>query len=343
MRPHRLRVPAKKIVFRVDASSKIGTGHVHRCLTLARLLREADCTVTFLMDLSLPGHMGERVAKEGFAVAPPQHAAIPPDTDWLIVDHYTLDAAWETPARAYARRILVIDDLANRLHDADVLLDQNLHATPEARYKNLTPRDCVFLCGAAYALLRPEFAAARDASQQRQYDAPATRALITFGGSDADNVTGKAVAALLGLPELQLDVVMGGGAVHLAALKKTAAANPASVTLHIDTKHMAALMQTADIAVAAAGTTTWERCCLGLPSLVLAIADNQLELGQNVHDAGAHQYLGWHEDLSEQALRTAFIDYSANAALRATHSSKALSLVDGLGANRVAAALLQSP
>jgi UDP-2,4-diacetamido-2,4,6-trideoxy-beta-L-altropyranose hydrolase len=342
MRPHRLRVPAKQIAVRVDASSTIGTGHVHRCLTLARLLREADCNVTFLMDTTLPGQMGERVAREGFAVAPPLHAAIPPNTDWLILDHYTLDAAWETPARAYARRIMVIDDLANRPHDADLLLDQNLHCAPEARYKNLTPPGCLFLCGAAYALLRPEFAATRAASQQRQYNAPATRALITFGGSDADNVTGKAVAALLGLPGLHLDVVMGGGAVHLAAIKKIAAANPAAITLHIDTPHMAALMQTADIALAAAGTTTWERCCLGLPSLVLAIADNQLELGQNVHEAGAHQYLGWHENINEQALRAAFMGYSANAALRAAQSSKALSLVDGLGANRVAAALLNS-
>lgn len=284
-----------------------------RCLTLAASLRDAGADVSFI-SREHPGHLFDVIKALGFPLhrlpAPMSPAegwlGVLPDldraetqevlaregsADWLIVDHYGLDRGWEAGLRPWARRLLVIDDLANRRHDCDVLLDQNLCAGMETRYEGLVPPSCQQLIGPNYALLRPEFRSARQDAAPR--DGQVRRLLIFFGGVDATNETAKALAAVdrLGLHELPIDVVAGASNPHLNMLRARCAEMP-GVSLHVAVQNMAELMARADLALGAGGTTTWERCYLGLPTLILTLAENQVPLVQAVAAANAAWNLG---------------------------------------------------
>ena len=197
--------------------------------------------------------------------------------DWLVVDHYALDERWERLMRPSARRILAIDDLANRKHDSDVLLDQNL-GRPARDYGDLLPAAGTVLAGPRYALLRPEFAALRAQSLLRRSSAQVRQLLVTLGGVDKDNLTLTVLEVLAagGLPvDCQVVAVMGGGAPGLQSVRDFAARASGRIELRINEKNMAALMAASDAAIGAAGGTAWERCCLGLPTLVVMMAENQ--------------------------------------------------------------------
>lgn len=197
--------------------------------------------------------------------------------DWLVVDHYALDSAWERSLRTVCRRLAVIDDLADRHHDCDLLLDQNL-GRAEAAYANLVPGGCKVLAGAEHALLRPEFAALRGNSLARRQSGALRRILVAMGGVDKDNVTGQVLSALKSCmlaPEAVITVVPGSSAPWLAQVRAVAATMPWPTAVEVNAPHMARLMVDSDLAIGAAGTTAWERCCLGLPSLMMVLADNQ--------------------------------------------------------------------
>lgn len=309
-----------RAAFRVDSSTRIGTGHLMRCLTLAEGLRAAGAESVFVCR-ELPGGAERLVRAAGFEVrllsapgpgdvpdAAPAHAAwlgvaasidaeqtsaalADAPLDWLVVDSYALDARWERAARAVARRVAVIDDLADRPHDCDVLLDQNLFEDAAERYLPLVPAHCLLLLGPRYALLREEFAAAR--RQRRERDGSVSRVLVYFGGGDPGNETAEAVEALrrLGVPGLAADVVVSPSNPHRAAIAEAAGRLPGAV-LFGQTDRMAELMATADLALGASGTASWERCYLGLPSVVGAIADNQESVGEELGRSGATVYLG---------------------------------------------------
>lgn len=296
---------APRIVFRADASVRIGTGHVMRCLTLADALRERGAETLFLCR-PLEGDLRRQIAARGHSVvglptlasgagsgsAPADWLgtdqagdagdclavlAGAPSADWLVVDHYALGQEWERRLRPVCGRIMAIDDLADRVHDCDLLLDPGLGRVA-MDYDGLLPDGAVALLGPEYALLRPEFAAHRAASLARRAKPELRRVLVTLGGADIDNVTCRVLDALAAsqLPdEVYITVVMGPSAPWLEAVRARAADMRFPVQVLVGVGNMAELMTESDLAIGAAGSTAWERCCLGLPTIQMVLADNQ--------------------------------------------------------------------
>ncbi|HEX8580528.1 MAG TPA: UDP-2,4-diacetamido-2,4,6-trideoxy-beta-L-altropyranose hydrolase [Allosphingosinicella sp.] len=344
-----------RVMFRTDASPRIGGGHVMRCLALADALRARGATCGFVFS-SMPEALQARVAAAGHALLPidrTPHASTeteewdrvvlpaavqeedarrtrmalgPAEPEWLVIDHYQLNAVFE--AAAGGARRMVIDDLANRKHACDLLLDQTLGRNLND-YRPLVPTGCVVVTGPEYAPLRPEFAAARPRALARRSEAPARRVLVSLGTADLGGITARALDQILALNVgLAIDVVLGRAAPSLAHVEDVASRH-SEVRLHIDSDAMAELMIEADLAVGAAGTTSWERCCLALPALVVVLAGNQRFIAQQLHDAGAQimvdgQSIGG-------ALQALLIDH----AQRAEMAQRAARVTDGLGSRRL--------
>jgi UDP-2,4-diacetamido-2,4,6-trideoxy-beta-L-altropyranose hydrolase len=303
------------IVIRADASAQLGTGHVMRCLTLAHALKQDGASVAFvsreipaalerlvlekfpLHRLETAGGMEGSVASEEDALETVQFLNDRGKPDWVVVDNYSIGLDWERQVRPHVKRIMVIDDLANRAHDCDVLLDQNLSPNFETRYDALVPGHARKLLGPKYALLRPEFYEAR--GRLRARDGQIRSILISFGGSDPSNETAKALQAmlLLGASSIKLEVVIGGSNPQAEAVSKLCS-KLAHAHLSHDVSNMAELMAKADLAIGAPGTTTWERCLLGLPAIAMILAPNQQLVGEGVSSAGAIVNLGWHGDVT---------------------------------------------
>jgi UDP-2,4-diacetamido-2,4,6-trideoxy-beta-L-altropyranose hydrolase len=321
------------IVIRTDASIEIGSGHFMRCLTLADQLRSKGAAVSFI-SRELPGNLCDMAEKKGYgihrlpfagqcpaeadATQPHSHwlgvtwetdanetqeilQQLSPPAEWLIVDHYALDKRWETQMRPFTNKIMVIDDIADRPHDCDVLLDQNLYRDMDTRYDGLVPTHCKKLLGPAFALLRPEFIEARKSLRKR--DGSVRRILIFFGGSDPTNETTKAIEAIsiLNRPDIEVDVVVGNVNPHKEQIRQRCSLMP-NVIFHGQVENMAELMSQADLAIGAGGTTTWERCCLGLSSITIILAQNQLETTGAVARAGATWDLGRREQVNATLL-----------------------------------------
>lgn len=280
------------VLIRADASASIGHGHVMRCLALAEAVRARGGEAIFLCR-ELPGHAFAAIQASGHELrvldADSDVPAVDADAtvracadrcpaDWVVVDHYGLDAGWAERVGGLAPRLLAIDDLANRPLACSLLLDVNWHEAPAARYAAQLVRHCVQLHGPRWALLRREFAAARAAGVER--DGVLRRILVCFGGSDPADATGQVVEGLRGQVEgLQVDVVVGAGYRLLSRLKKRLAEVPGGgFSLAVAPADMAARMRAADLFIGSGGTMTWERACVGLPGITLPIADNQLEL-----------------------------------------------------------------
>ncbi len=317
------------IVFRVDASIKMGTGHVMRCLTLADALKNRGVTIQFICR----EHSGNLIAfiqNKGYQVfplksneqatklnSPLAHAdwlgcsqeqditdceAILQNNhiDWLIVDHYALDKTWEKALKPYYKKLMVIDDLADRQHDCTLLLDQT-YGRKDKDYLPWVTENCHLLLGSNYALLRPEFSEWREYSLQRRITPEFKNLLITMGGVDQDNVTASVLIALkqCDLPnDLIITVVMGMTAPHSEAVRKIAQTMPNKTDVRIGVNNMAEIMANADLAIGAAGATTWERCCLGLPSIVIQLAENQKNIMQTLFREGVGEFVHY-LDLSE--------------------------------------------
>jgi UDP-2,4-diacetamido-2,4,6-trideoxy-beta-L-altropyranose hydrolase len=210
----------------------------------------------------------------------------------MVVDHYALDSRWEGKMRPFAGKIMAIDDLVDRPHDCDLLLDQNFHEDPDPRYVGLVPEHCRRILGPRYALLRPEFIDARKTLRDR--DGIIRRILVFFGGSDVTNETGKALEALrrLGRPEIVVDVVVGATNPHRDEIRQLCM-GMGNANDHFQVNNMAELMAKADLAIGAPGTATWERCYLGLPAITLVLAENQFPIAAQLSRTGSIVDLGW--------------------------------------------------
>lgn len=356
------------IAFRCDASAVIGSGHVMRCLTLAKALVDRGARCSFLCR-DLPGHMMGRIAAEGHGVhnlRAPQvqgdgHTADGDYAAWLgvstdadaiecraifdtirpdrvVVDHYALDAVWEGAA-CQGIPVMAIDDLANRPHRCDILLDQNL-GRQASDYDRLVPEGAQRFIGPANALLRPEFAATRAGSLARRAGLAAPMHMMIFmGGMDRDNSTGALLDTLAqhAWPDgFRLTVVMGRSAPHLEAVKTRAQSMPVPTDVRVNVRDMASLLAQTDLAIGAAGGSAWERCCLGVPTLLLTLADNQRPAARALKAQGAALLVG---DLRDHGWRdslvTGFERLSVPGSLQGM-SEAAAGITDGTGAERVA-------
>jgi len=265
----------------------------------------------------------------------------------LVVDHYGLGKAWEARVRSAVERVVVIDDLANREHDCDVLLDQNYFEDAAARYAGLIPAHCQRLCGPQFALLAPEYAAARAFVRPRR--GPVTRVLIFYGGSDPADLTLHSLS-LLSEPEfshLAVDVVVGRNYTNCDELRILASAR-GQTTIHRGLPSLLPLMIQANLAIGAGGITTWERCCAGLPALVTAIAANQIGPSEALHSVGGCALVGTVPEFGKSALH---LSGALSAALRSliNNPSRLADIAEigwnlggGQGASTVAELLLPS-
>ena len=317
-------------IFRTDASIIIGGGHVRRCIVLADALAEAGWAISFVCSAAARSIV-PALAGRGFAVIESAvFAKAPTCCDLLVVDDYRLDAAFERAARGWAGRILVIDDLANRPHDCDVLLDQSPGRARDA-YADLVSKDCVLLLGPSYALLDPRFRAAR---RQRKTIGRVERVFINFGTTDTANATSLALDAIgaAGL-DAAIDIVIGSAAPHVATLRAKVAGLPGA-TLYVDVDDVAALMCKADLAIGAGGVGALERCALGLPAAILTVADNQHTNAQALAASDAAVYWGDIGGRSIDEIGAALKRLATDQTRRTAMSEAAAALVDGLGAAR---------
>ncbi len=342
-----------KVVIRADASSTLGSGHVMRCKTLADELTRRSADVHFVC-CEYPGNLIPMLAGSGYrviAITPPEHAEQSRDADrtvaavqafapdWVIVDHYALDAEWETRVGASVGRVCVIDDLANRRHACELLLDQNWVGVDAAdRYDALVPAHCTRLLGPDYALLQPAFRRLRATLAPR--DGTIRRVLVFFGGVDSTNQTVKVLEALgdARFADLAVDIVIG----H---------ANPAAqqiasmATLRADTRvygqlsTLAELMAGADLMLCAGGATTWERCCLGLPAVVAITAPNQQAATRALAARGVHRSLGDAAALGANDWAEAVEQLRRSPGVARDYARASLEMTDGFGACRVGAAV----
>ena len=319
-------------VIRADASTSIGSGHVMRCLTLAhRLKKEKNAKVVFVMRV-LPGNLIGVVEKQGFEVLKLLPAnqkyslngyglwlTVPMEVDAqqtievlqhylqehcfdvadrLIVDSYALNEQWEQVLRPYCREIMVIDDLANRKHDCDILLDQNFYLNKDVRYAGLVPEHCKMLLGPEHALLREEFYEAK--KHLRKRDGNIKNILVFYGGSDLTNETEKAIKALVQLHDegysFTADIITGLSNSRRGKIEKICSKYH-FLHYYCQVSNMAEFMNKADLMLGAGGSTTWERLYMELPALVTAVAENQIQGCRDCSHAGIIEYLGINEDV----------------------------------------------
>ncbi|MEI8102176.1 MAG: UDP-2,4-diacetamido-2,4,6-trideoxy-beta-L-altropyranose hydrolase [Chlorobium sp.] len=347
------------IAIRVDASQQIGTGHFMRCLTLADALSQRGAQIRFI-SRHLPEYLQDMLRDKGYeflmlespanekiddlahshwlgttqridAAEAFQHLS-DRTWEWLVVDHYALDARWESTLRQTAQRILVIDDIADRQHDCDILLDQNFYTDMGGRYSDKVPAYCRLLLGPRYAMLRDEFRLLRE--QIKPCKGTVSRILVFFGGVDAGNYSGRAIDVLADTKRdgLFVDVVIGMQ--HPFREQIVASCREYGFTCYVQTSRIAELMATADLAIGAGGSATWERCCLGLPTLAFSTADNQF---RQINDAAVEGLLyvpETGEDFNGR-LRHHLCSLLENKNLRKLISNRALSAVDGRGVLRV--------
>lgn len=363
-----------KIVFRADASRQIGTGHVMRCLTLADVLRAKGGQCQFICRAH-QGNLISTIRERGFDVSElplmaadgiplsEMHAfqlahaswlgcdwvqdskqtlaAVQPiRPDLLVVDHYAIDRRWEEVLRPHVGRLMVIDDLADRRHLCDFLLDQNWFDNDiSRRYQGLLPDHCVSMLGPNYALLKPEYGALRNLMPPR--DGEVRRVLVFMGGSDPTNETSKVIDALAqpGLEHLAVEVVLGVNHPDTGSIVSKAEARLAT-HLHSGLDSLAGLMTRADLMVSAGGSTSWERMCLGLPAVVIGIAENQMATSKAMMAAGYIDFLGDRSEVDVQMIAAAVRRCLVEPQRLQRMSRKSQDLVSGAGAERVSEIVL---
>ena len=346
---------AMKVAFRADASSAIGLGHLMRCMALATELRRRGADVRFVCR-RLPGDGAMMLDRAGIEVdwlpepgrAPtgrePWNLVAPDvdaeqtllalgEVDWLVMDHYGLDDRWESSMRARATRLLVIDDLPDRGHDADILLDQNLAAPDRGA---LLPPRARQLLGPHYALLGAEFATAH--AERSFGDESEPRVLVYFGGGGHELTAAVAAGLTERFPSISVDVVVSGTSSCVDELFAPSRGR-SRLTVHVDTDEMARLMWEATLMVGAAGSTTWERCATGLPAVTVSVAANQ----ESIARAAARARVAVHMGTAPSVRPSAIVDMSARLLrhpdLLARMSHRALQICDGRGTARVARAM----
>lgn len=361
------------ILIRADSSLQIGTGHIMRCITLADFLKKNGCKIKFICR-DLKGNIISLIESKGYPVFKlfnrnEENTCVPKDNshshwlevswqedadetveiikehsdpiDLMIVDHYAIDSQWERVINKFVKKIMVIDDLADRYHQCDILLDQNLIQNMNKRYEKLVSDKSVCLIGPKYALLRPEFEKARQMKFGQIEEI--RRLFVFFGGVDRTNETTKTLNAikLLKMANLHVDVVVGSSNPHKEIVR--ALCNSMKNTqFYCQINNMAELMAMADLAVSAGGSTTWERFSVGLPSLTIAVARNQIPIAEASQSFGIDNYLGISKEVFVEKISKSLFNTFKDITQLNNSKQTCMKLVDGRGVNRVGTLILNN-
>ena len=353
------------IAIRVDSSVKIGTGHVMRCMTLADSLRKNGAEVLFICR-EHDGNVNQFIIANGYNVEQlntnPKNIVenrIEKDIyksmlgtsevedakntiekirdfkpSWVIVDHYSLGIKWEQIIKKYTNKIFVVDDLANRRHDCDVLLDQNLYENMYNRYNNLIPRSSKRLFGPKYAILRNEFINQRKDNKIANENIKSI--FIFFGGTDHFNLTEITLRSLMvnKLSQLNFNVVIGKYNPNKASIQQFSALYN-NINLVIQTNEISKIMAKSDVAIGSGGSAIWEMCCLGLPSFIISFADNQLESVRHLSKNNIIEYHCHFDELKPAVLAQSFYDFITDNSKIKSIKRQCFGLVDGFGKKRI--------
>lgn len=364
-----------KAVFRVDSSDTIGVGHISRCKSLARKLRTKGWEILFVHRRQV-GDSFYELSKE-FSVAP---IRIPTNnnlllskknrpigkseiiehelrdaeetksgikdfnTDWLVVDHYLLGYQWEQLLRREVRNILTIEDLHDRDHFCDVLVNPKpINTHLEATIKCSVPKRCRVILGPKYALIDDVYSLKNEALSIKS--SPIKHIFSFFGGVDAPDLTTRTIESISSdkLTNVHLDVVVGPNNPNIDRIRRYIK-NRGNIALfqNLSANEMKSLIQKSDLAIGGAGVNAWERCCLGVPSLVVSLEKHQHEIAIELEKLGVVIYLGHHYGLTSHDIRIAVIDLINSPSRLSDISKKCSRLVDGLGAERIANIMLES-
>ena len=361
------------ICFRVDSSALIGTGHVMRCLALAIALRNRGSEVSFFCRV-LPGNIINVIEGMSFKVfklpdftnklnrveyKEKYHQwminekrisvketekfllRMQKEIDWFVIDHYALDKELESFIKPYVGNVMVIDDLANRKHDCDLLLDQNLYMNLETRYQNLVSENTYQMLGPKYVLLRDEFLNARKNVTIRKL--PIQNILVFFGGADATNETAKALEAIKMLDAecFKAKIILGTSNNNFETVQKRCE-NNSNIKIFQSINNMSKMIGWADLCIGGGGTHTWERCCLGLPSLTVAIVEHQIEVARILDNMLISKYLGFYKSITHKRIVSEIKELAKSQKQFSEMSSRSMALVDGKGCERVVEKLFKN-
>lgn len=364
---------AMRIVFRVDASIQMGTGHVMRCLTLADALKKQGAECYFIcrehpgnliglitqrghhvdalpyIDLSQEGKLQNHTIdlahaswlgstqKEDSSLCIPIMEALKPD--WLVVDHYALDVRWEKALRLYCKKVMIIDDLADRQHDCDILIDQNYLSLYEQRYDHLVPVTTKKLLGPSFVLLRDEFSALRKKILKPTLGAEAYF-LINFGGVGNYFLLSKVIEAINIFQQESFFIVTGKLEAH-QFLELRKAISYSKVKIVETTINIANLMSQSQYAIGACGSTVWERFCLGLNSGLIEMAENQTPLLNYLTKMNLIDNLGNVNSLTTDDILKLLQNLDLTDAKYSHRKTAIMSLIDGKGTQRVVEIILE--
>ena len=353
------------VVFRVDASINIGIGHVMRCLTLADEIKKTDSDILFVCS-ALEGNLKRLINIRGFEVSLINHDLEVKNNQnfswyqdvnetigiiknikptWLIIDHYGIDYLWHDKIRKYTNQIMVIDDLANRQMYCDLLLDNTIGRKPKDYYL-LVNNDCELLLGPEYSLIRHEFREYRLLSSKKQFKDFAIRnILVSMGGMDFNNITEDVINSIFALdwsPELVVNVVLSEMAPNIRSVLKLSKKTNININIIISPKSMAKLMFEADISIGASGSSAWERCSLGLPTLAICSAENQLDIFKELDNLKVHFATDINGKYKFPSLISQLEKIKENPSVLKPLIENSFNICDALGANRVESKMWQS-
>ena len=346
-----------KIVFRVDASGEVGYGHLSRCINLAEVLRSRGNEVSFVCrddeaksfraledrlfaTVLLPNLAGGEPVNQQEDAQQTIQALQGERPNWLIVDSYTLDKNWEQHLRPHVAKIAVIEDLSDREHDCDLLLDQNYSERSAESFEKFVPNTCELLLGPRFALIGEQF---RKLRESKLKPTPELKRVFVFcGGSDPQNLTQQVIDEIScsELGNVAVDVVVG--AQNKTFDRGAALKSNVNIEIHDAGGEFARIMGTADLAIGAGGTTSWERMCLGIPSIVVSIADNQNSACEKLGRDGLINYLGSQSSLTLGAIRNAVVEANSRIATLFDQIERGQMLVDARGCERVAEVMCPS-
>jgi UDP-2,4-diacetamido-2,4,6-trideoxy-beta-L-altropyranose hydrolase len=353
------------IAIRVDASTSIGSGHLLRCLTLARQLRASGMDITFICRKST-SDLFDLITEERFSLIFLDEDIVPeePDLsiiqgrdsiltkealfsigkkiDCLVVDHYQLDYQWEDTLKEHVGRLMVIDDLSNRPHSCDLLLDQGYGASAD-KYHKLTSPHTYLLLGPSYTLLRPEFSKVRNEIPLPSLYDETYRVHLFFGMYDAGNMTIQVVRWILeGFSSLQLRVVVGSDRTDTDVLQEFAHQYPGRLDWRCRPPDLATFMVGCHVAIGAPGMSTWERACLGIPSIYIASSNNQIPILERLKAEGISEYIGHYSAISEASFKERVEYFVSDTDLLLALRNKSMNMIDGKGCERVVLKIMDS-